>query len=418
MRKGIDSTEAWVTATASLIILAVTFGSPHIASTGLKLIAEDLGGHRATPAAANALAWLGTGVGGLAMGMIAERIGVRLTAMFGALMVACGLALSSLGEVWQLYLGHGLFIGLLGNAGINAPLYVYVTRWFEKRRGTAIALIASGQYLAGATWPPIFTRTIEAYGWRTTMLGFAAVILCLVVPLAAIFLKPPPPVHAAAAGGAGAKGLPELGLDRRLVFALLGLASFLCCIPMAMPQAHLIAYCGDLGMVAGRGATMLSLLLIIAFFSRQFWGWMSDRIGGLLTLLVCSGAQALAVTGFLFTQDEAGLFFVSAAFGLGFSGLIPAYIMTARQLFPASEASWRMPMLLLTGTVGMAFGGWSAGVIHDYYGFYQPAFATGLAANLVNFAILSVLVFFWWRANRSRSAGNAPAGVDVAAAAR
>jgi MFS family permease len=403
MRRGIDSTEAWLTAMAALLILSVAFGSPHIASTGLKVIAADLGGHRSVPSGASALAWLGTGVGGLMMGLIAERIGVRFTAMFGAAMVATGLAISSGGDTWQLYVGHGVFIGLLGNAGINAPLYVYVTRWFDKRRGAAIALIASGQYAAGAIWPPIFERAIAAYGWQQTMLGFGALVAIVVVPLAGMFLKRPPEATSSSGAGGG-KGITSesLGLNPALVFSLLCAASFLCCIAMAMPQAHIIALCGDLGFLPGRGAAMLSLLLTCAFFSRQFWGWLSDRIGGLFTLLICSGAQAIAMLGFLVTQDEAGLFAVATFFGLGFSGLIPAYIFTARQLFPVNEASWRMPMLLLTGTSGMAFGGWSAGVIHDAYGYYQPAFATGLAANVVNFLILASLVGFWWRGQRTR----------------
>lgn len=399
MRKGVDSGEAWATAIAALLILSVAFGSPHITSTGLKVIAEDLGGQRSTPSAANALAWLGTGVGGIAMGLVAEKVGVRTTASFGALMVALGLLISSQGNEWHLWVGHGIFIGLLGNAGINAPLYVYVTRWFDRRRGAAVALIASGQYLAGAIWPQIFERTIAIWGWRQTMLGFALIVACVVAPLAALILRPPPAAQpASGAGGNAPTGAALIGMPPGLAFMLLCSASFLCCITMSMPQAHLIAFCGDLGFQAGRGAAMLSLLLTCAFVSRQFWGWVSDKVGGLMTLLLCSGAQGLAVVGFLVTQDEAGLFFVSAAFGLGFSGLIPAYMIAARQLFPASEASWRMPMLLLTGTVGMAAGGWSAGVMHDHYGFYQPAFAMGLAANVANFLVLAIMVACWRRA--------------------
>ena len=409
MRRGVDSSEAWLTAVSALVILSVAFGAPHIVSTGLKVVAADLGGQRSVPAAANALAWLGTGLGGIGMGLLAERIGVRFTAMFGALMVALGLAISSLGAWWQLWLGHGIFIGLLGNAGINAPLYVYVTRWFDKRRGAAVALIASGQYLAGAFWPQIFEHTIALWGWRSTMLGFALVVAVVVAPLAALILRPPPAAPAFTAtssGGAPSGSAALIGMAPGLAFVLLCVASFLCCITMSMPQAHLIAYCGDLGFAAGRGAAMLSLLLICAFLSRQFWGWVSDRVGGLLTLLLCSAAQAMAVVGFLLTQDEAGLFFVSAAFGLGFSGLIPAYMITARQLFAASEASWRMPTLLLTGTVGMAAGGWSAGAVHDQFGYYQPAFALGLVANLLNFAILAAMVTFWRRAKRRREPGH------------
>jgi MFS family permease len=347
------------------------------------------------------------------MGLIAERVGVRWTVAFGALMVASGLALSSLGAPWQLYAGHGLLIGFLGNGSINAPLYVYVSRWFEARRGAAVALIAGGQYIAGATWPPMFERAVAAWGWRQTMLGFAVIVVALVLPLAMLMLKPPPVAPAipvtSSSGRAPSAPARVFGLAPGLVFGMLALASFLCCVPMALPSAHLIAFCGDLGLAPGKGAAMLSLLLGCAFFSRQFWGWASDRIGGLLTLLVCSAAQAAAITGFLFTQDEAGLFAVSVGFGLGFSGLIPAYLVTARHLFPAREAPWRMPALLLTGTSGMATGGWLGGFLYDSFGSYAPAFATGLAANLANFAILATLVIVWRRSLNARRAVEMPA---------
>jgi MFS family permease len=309
-------------------------------------------------------------------------------------MVLAGLALSAGGEVWQLYVGHGLLIGFFGNGAINAPLYVYITRWFERRRGTALALIASGQYVAGAFWPPLFERAMSAYGWRVTMLGFGVLVAVLVVPLALMFLTAAP---VAVQGSSTADSATQnnglvLGLRPNVTFSLLAGAAFLCCIPMAMPAAHLIALCGDLGMAPSRGALMLSVLLICAFISRQFWGWLSDRIGGLMTLIIGSGAQAAATTGFIYTQDEAGLFAVSAAFGLGFAGLIPAYILTARKYFPAEDASWRVPTILLTGMSGMAAGSWMAGVIYDYFGFYAPAFATGLAFNLVNFVVIALLL--------------------------
>ncbi|MEZ5853849.1 MAG: MFS transporter [Hyphomicrobiaceae bacterium] len=403
MTTGVDSREAWAIAIAALLVLAIAFGSPYVVTVSLKSVAADLGGQRSVPSGANALAWLGTGVGGLAMGLIAERIGLRMTIMFGAVMVGLGLLLSSLGSAWQLYLGHGLFIGVLGNGAINAPLYVYVSRWFEARRGTALALIASGQYAAGAFWPPLFERAVAMWGWQLTMMYFGMLVACLVVPIALIMFKPAPAAapepapqaDATMRNGRVAGSARSFGIPPGVLFVALAFASFLCCIPMAMPSAHLIAFCGDLGMAPAKGAAMLSLLLVCAFLSRQFWGWLSDRIGGLMTLLICSGAQALGVTGFLVTQDEAGLFAVAAGFGLGFSGLIPAYLLTARQIFPANQAAWRMPALLLTGTAGMATGGWLAGVIYDRLGSYQPAFATGLAANLANFAILTGLVIAW-----------------------
>jgi predicted MFS family arabinose efflux permease len=267
-----------------------------------------------------------------------------------------------------------------------------VSKWFDRRRGSALALISSGSYVAGALWPPLFERAIATVGWRQTMLWYGLFAIATIVPLAAIFLRRPPEAPSARpTPGLATDGSRVLGLNPNLVFMLLAAASFLCCIPMAMPQGHLVAFCTDLGISATLGATMLSVLLGAAFVSRQIWGWIADRSGGLATLLLGSLCQAVTMAGFLLTQDEIGLFAVSAAFGLGFSGLIPAYVLTLRQLFPAAEAAWRVPTLLLCSGSGMAAGGWVAGLIYDNFGSYGPAFAFGIAANLLNLAILAAL---------------------------
>jgi MFS family permease len=328
------------------------------------------------------------------MGRVAERLGIRFTVILGAAMIAVGLALSTLGPSWPLYVGHGLFIGLIGIGGINAPFYVYVSRWFDRRRGSALALISSGSYLAGAIWPPIFAHAIAYAGWRQTMLYYGALELVLIVPLAAVVLRPAPDVpHHSDAPVVTKTGNTVLGWPPNLVFALQAGAIFTCCIPMSMPQAHLVAFCSDLGISAAHGAAMVSVLLGAAFFSRQLWGMLSDRIGGLYTMLIGSAFQALGMAAFAVPQDEAGLFTVAALFGFGFSGLVPANILASREMFPSSEAYWRMPTLLLCSGSGMAMGGWFAGLLYDYFGFYAPAFAAGLGVNLLNLAIVSTLAF-------------------------
>ncbi len=261
-----------------------------------------------------------------------------------------------------LYIGHGLFIGLIGIGGINAPSYVYVSRWFDRRRGSALALISSGCYLAGAIWPPIFARAIDYAGWRHTMLYYAAFELLIIAPAAAIFLVHPPevkhhPMHAAA----GHNRKSVLGWPPNLVFGLQMGAIFTCCIPMSMPQSHLVALCTDHGISAASGAAMISVLLGAAFFTRQVWGVISDKIGGLYTMLAGSACQALGMLAFLLTQNEVGLFTVAALFGMGFSGLVPANVLASREMFPVGDAYWRMPTLLLCSGFGMALGGWLGG---------------------------------------------------------
>ena len=391
--QSVESKSSWIVAFVVLAILALSFGAPWITIVALKLIAAETGGLRTVPALASALAWLGFGSGGIVMGYVAEKVGVRWTVLFGAVMIAVGLALSTGGKIWQLYVGQGLFVGFFGIGGMNAPFYIYVSRWFDRRRGSALALISSGAYMAGAVWPPVFERAIAYTGWRETMLGYGLLELVIVVPLAIVFLRRPPELslpEGTLAGGAAPAAV--LGWRPNLVFALMASAVVFCCIPMAMPQAHLPALCTDLGILASHGAAMLSVLLGTAFVSRQFWGWISDRVGGLKTVLLGSGFQIIAMTAFMFTQDEIGLFTVAAAFGLGFAGIIPAYILAIRELFPAAEAFWRIPFFLLSSGGGMAAGGWIAGALYDHFGFYAPAFAAGVAANAVNLVIIAVLV--------------------------
>ena len=389
----VETKASWIVASAALGALMLSSGAAWIAAVALKDIAAEVDGARSIPALASALAWFGSGIGGIMMGRIADRIGTRWTVAFGAVMIAFGLALSSLGPSWPLWVGHGLFIGLIGFGGINAPLYVYVSRWFDKRRGSALALISSGTYLAGALWPPVFERAIALVGWRETMLWYALLEILIVVPVALIFFSDPPEViHPAPAPVPGSAPARVLGLPPNLVFALMCMASIMCCIPMAMPQGHLVAFCSDLGITRSTGALMLSVLLGTAFLSRQVWGAISDRIGGLMTVLVGSLWQCAAMIAFLLTQNEAGLFAVSAAFGLGFSGIIPAYVLALRELFPAAQASWRIPTLLMFTAVGMASGGWLAGLLYDHFSYYAPAFAVGVGANLINLLIVGALV--------------------------
>jgi MFS family permease len=391
----LDGKTSWLAAYVTLAVLSVSYGSPLVVVVGLKPMAASLDTTRSVLALAAALVWLGTGLGGILMGWVADRIGVRATVIFGGLMIASGLVVSASGPIWALYVGHGLMIGLLGNGAVYPPLVIYISRWFDRRRGMAIALISSGQYVAGVVWPSIFEHVMQAYGWRVTMVGFAATVALVIPAIAAFFLPravPLPPRPLPLAAGREAARERVLGLRPNRVQLVLCCAGFCCCVPMAVPSAHLVAFCSDRGIPGTQGAAMLSLMLGCAFFSRQGWGWLADRIGGLQTVLAGSACQALAITAFLLTQSETGLFVVAAAFGLGFSGIIPSYVVAIRQLFPSSEAAWRIPTLMFVSMSGMAFGSWFAGVLYDGFGFYAPAFATGVLFNLANIVLVGFLV--------------------------
>lgn len=396
MGTSIETRRSWVVATVALAVLTMSYGGPLVTVVALKPIAEEFATSRSAPTLAISLTYIGAGLGGIAMGWLAERIGIRAVVMGCGSMLGLGLVIAAFGGLWTLYACNLLLVGLLGAAGMFAPLMTYVTRWFDRRRGSAVALISSGQYVAGAVWPSVFQLGILEVGWRTTMLLFGLLTILVIVPLAAIFFDRPPETVVEPTGQSGARGRQAvLGLPSNLVLAMLAFAVFCCCVTMSMPLSHMVAFCSDLGIRPAHGALMLSVLLGSAFVSRQFWGWLADKVGGLRTILFASAGQALAMTGFLLTQDEVGLFTVSAAFGLGFGGLIPGYVLAIRDLFPAHEASWRIPVVLFPGSLGMATGGWLAGAMYDGFGFYGPAFAVGVLFNLVNLALVGTLVLRW-----------------------
>jgi MFS family permease len=391
----VDSRAAWIVAVAALVILSIAYGAPLLAAVALKPIAAEFGTARAAVAAAPSFTFVGAAFGGIAAGWLSGWLGIRRIVLFGAAMLAAGLVLSASGGLFQLYAGHGVLMGLFGTSCMFSPIMTYVSRWFDRSRGAAVAMISSGQSLAGAFWPIVFQAGITEFGWRRTMLVFGLFVGVTILVLAAIFLRPPPqPLSSKAGGGRDPKaGARVLGMSPNLAMTVLSVAIFCCCVPMAMPSQHIVAFCGDLGFASQIGAAMLSVLLGSAFVARQFWGWVADRIGGLQTLLWSSIAQATALSGFLLTKDEAALFVVSAAFGLGFSGLLPAYVIAIREFYPVKEANWRVPTIYFAGFLGMAAGGWGAGALYDHFGYYLPAFAVGIGFNIVNLLILLTLVF-------------------------
>jgi MFS family permease len=387
----IETRRSWLVATAAVAMIAVAQGGPLSVVVGMPALSAHFGS-RSWPATASALAFLGTGVGGVLCGWLASRIGMRRVAMLAALVLAAGMVLAASGSSWGLLAGIAIGAGLFGTGALFAPLIAHVSLWFDRRRGSALALVASGQYVAGAVWPPIFERAIAAWGWQASMLAFAALAVAIILPLAAVAIARPPMPVVVPGMPAPRAGAAVLGMRPNLALALIAIASFLCCVPMAIPSAHLVAFCVDLGLSAQVGAAMLSLLLLCAFVSRQVWGAISDRIGGLSTVLIGNLFQVAGMAAFWLTTDEAGLFLVAALYGLGFGGIVPAYVLAVRALFPVEEAHWRIPTLLMISLSGMAFGAWWAGFLYDRLGSYAAAWQSGIVINLLQIALVAFLL--------------------------
>jgi len=277
-----------------------------------------------------------------------------------------------------------VFIGFLGCSASFGPLVADVSHWFSKKRGIAVAIVASGNYLAGVIWPPILTAVIERYGWRNAYLVLGAVIVLAMLPLAFCLARKPPLEEGAPSSSsriaARFTGTP-------LLQALLVVAGLSCCIAMSMPQVHIIAYCGDLGYGPARGAEMLSLMLGFGVVSRLVSGLIADRLGGAATLVIGSMLQCLALLFYIPFDGLTSLYLVSSLFGLAQGGIVPSYALIIRDYFPAREAGFRISLVLTATVIGMALGGWLSGEIFDLSGSYRLAFLHGIAWNLVNLAI-------------------------------
>jgi MFS family permease len=297
-----------------------------------------------------------------------------------------GAGLSS--ALWQFTLMH-FFIGL-GASATFAPLMAEASHWFVRRRGIAVTIVASGNYLAGAIWPPLIERSIAHYGWQTTHIAigiFGAAAMTILV----LILRSGMRGSRRHEPNSDAPPRFELGLSANALTGILSLASFSCCVAMAMPQVHIVAYCGDLGYGVARGAEMLSLMLAFGIISRIGSGFLADRLGGLATLLIGSVAQASALTMYLFFDGLTPLYIVSALFGLFQGGLVPSYAIIVRETMPAREAGARVGIVIFASVIGMSAGGWISGVIFDLTASYQTAFLHGLAWNAVNMAIALAL---------------------------
>ncbi len=385
----------------TLMLMTVGSIGMYVVPIVLPTVQADFGSARADASLPYTLTLIGFGFGSILMGRLADRYGVMVPLLIGAAGMGIGFAAASAApNIWTFAIVHGVLIGLFGSSATFSPLIADTSLWFVRRRGIAVAICASGNYLGGAIWPPVVQRFVEAYGWRGTYLGLA-VFSALAMALLALLMRPRPPLHVPAVGSASAGDPTALpfGMSPRAATALLCLAGLSCCVAMSMPQVHIVAYCGDLGYGAARGAEMLSLMLAAGIVSRLVSGLICDRIGGLRTLLLGSVLQGVALLLFIPFDGLASLYLISALFGLFQGGIVPSYAIIVREHFPPAEAGARVGLVLTFTMFGMALGGWMSGKVFDLTGSYQAAFLNGMVWNLLNLSIVGML---FYRARRSR----------------
>ena len=383
-----ESLYAWLRLAASLALMTLGGAAMYGVVVVLPAVQAEFGVARADASLPYTLTMIGFGLGGVAMGRLADRYGVMVPALIGTLGLGAGFILSGMsGTILQFAVAHGLLAGFLGCSATFAPLVADTSLWFTRRRGIAVAIVISGNYLAGTVWPPILQHFFDHAGWRATYIGAGIVLIAVMLPLALVLRRRPPALGSANTPGAAPRDERPLGLSPNALLVLLCIAGVACCVAMSMPQVHIVAYCGDLDYGAQRGAEMLSVMLGFGIISRLAFGWITDRIGGLRTLLLCSALQGIALMLFLPFDGLVSLFVVSALFGLFQGGIVPAYPIIVREFFSPREAGTKVAIVLMATLLGMALGGWLSGAIFDLTGSYRAAFLNGIGWNLLNLTI-------------------------------
>ena len=384
---------AWMRLAVSLILLTAGGSGMYAAIVSLQPIAAEFGLSRAAASMPYFVTMIGFGLGGVVMGRLSDRIGVMKPALIGGLSLGLGyIGAAYATSLWMFTLAHGVLIGFLGMSPFMAPLVADISHWFKRRQGLAVGIVISGSYVAGTIWPPVIQHYVDTIGWRAAYSGLAAVCFVTVAACAPLLYRRHDGAASDGAAGDPVAGGRPLGMTRGRLQGFLCCAGVGCCVAMAMPQVHLIAYATDLGFTAARGAEMLSLMLACGVVSRLVSGLLSDRIGGLPTLLIGSGLQGLALVAFTFADTLTALYIVAACFGLSQGGIIPAYAIIVRTYFPPGEAGGRTGMVLMFSLVGMAAGGWMAGKIFDLTGSYDAAFINAIGFNILNMMITGGLL--------------------------
>jgi MFS family permease len=390
-----DSPYAAARLAVTLTLMTIGACGMYVVPVVLPALQAEFGVDRAAATLPYALLMISFGVGGLIMGRLADRHGIMVPLLIAGAALGLGFGFAATTTSLPAFmLAHGLLIGLLGSGAMFAPLIADTSLWWARRRGIAVAICASGNYLGGTIWPPVIQQFVEQVGWRQTYIGLG--LFCFVTITAlAFFMRRRPPVvlHATVASTIAARPSAPFGLTPAQGQTLLCMAGLACCVAMSMPQVHIVAYCADLGYGAARGAQMLSIMMAFGIASRLISGAICDRIGGLRTLLLGSMLQAIALLLFLPFDSLGSLFVVAALFGLFQGGIVPSYAIIVREHFPASEAGARVGLVIMCTLVGMALGGWMSGKVFDLAGSYGAAFVNGIAWNALNLSIAMFLLY-------------------------
>ena len=398
MSDSLDSRYSWTRLALSLGVAVIGNVGMWSVIVVMPAVQAEFGGGRGEASLPYTTTMLGFALGNLVIGRAVDRFGVATALVGAALLCGIGYVFAALSAtLFSLSLAQ-FFIGL-GTAAFFGPLIADVSLWFRKRRGVAVAIAASGNYLAGAIWPVALSGVLADQGWRAVYVMLAVLVVGGVIPGTRLLRRRLPDSSLTIEAQATQRTPRHVPFPPAVLMWMLAAAGVACCVAMSMPQVHIVAFCVDLGYGPAVGANMLAVMLLGGVVSRIISGVVADKLGGVPTLLIGSVLQMIALALYLPFDGLVPLYVVSLIFGLSQGGIVPAYALIVREYMPAREAGARVGLVMMATILGMALGGWMSGWIYDVTGSYELAFLNGIIWNAANIAIMLVLVLSG-RANR------------------
>lgn len=388
-----DAPYAWFRLAVCILLSTLGGAGMWAVVVVLPAVQADFGIDRAAASLPYTFTMIGFAAGNYLLGRAVDRFGIVLPVIGSALFLSAGFALAALAtDLWMFTAIQGILIGV-GTAATFGPLIADISHWFVKRRGVAVASAACGNYLAGVLWPTFIQWHLATDDWRSTYLLIAGICLVTMIPLTLVLRQKPSAHPSASAPRAFRPGHRALPLSPTMLQILLVIAGVACCVAMAMPQVHMVAYCVDLGYGVAPGADLIAIMTGAGVVSRLASGFVADKIGGVITLLIGSALQCAALFLYIPFNGLASLYVVSLIFGLSQGGIVPCYAVIVREYLPAREAGQRVGLVIMATILGMALGGWMSGLIYDLTGSYQMAFLNGIAWNALNIAVMLFILF-------------------------
>ena len=376
----------WWVALAFVIIVFLTTGVRFTVGPFLKPIVSDLGLDRGSFSLVISLSLFLYGAFMPLVGSLVDRMGARLVCAGGGVLLAASLALTArMTSYWEFL----LYFGVLSSLGLAATGHVVasaiLTRWFERRRGTAMSLLGAAGMAGMSILVPVVMWCILAFGWRDSLLIMAAATLALVLPLALLVLRDRPEDLGLHPDGAAVPLVSTApALDRTTIAVALRVPAFwqlagglACCgFSMSLISSHAVPMLTDHGFHPMTASSAIGLLGLVSMGGAMGLGFLSDRVGRKPVLVAVYVLRTAAFALLFFAVDPAVLMVVAAFGGIGMSGSLAMVSALTADIFGRFSVGSIFGTMFLAHQVGAALGTWLGGALFDVTGGYGAAFAT------------------------------------------